>query len=607
MTFKLALMNIKKRAMDYTVLLTGLVMSVGIFYVFQTLSLNKGFLEEMIPSLAMIGIIFQLGAVLLGMITIVYLFYANSFLLAMRQKEYGMYLMLGAKKKKVRKMMTIELFALGGISLVIGIIAGMGFGKITTGSLLAKMGLTNNLYKPFSPLAILVTVAFFAILFMLAAIANGVKFTRMPLLELLKEDEASETHQKKPVFTFILTLISLILLAVGYLSLWNLVALGIPGLVIALFTITFGTFMFFAALLPFTVNLLKNNRRFSSKNLRMFTLSQLSFKASSLSRVLGMVAMLFAMSLGAISVGNGFNSYKEALLQQFPYDVLVYNPKQETLQEIDQLTVESEFVYHMKQEGSSQYFIVDELKEKPLWIQKEMGFEATIEPYDQFEVGEQYTFEKDTELNFAIMMGFQRLSNPYTEYQGSPSYQIVDQATFDQIAAETQAIHTYQIKDFAKSTETLTKIDTIENNGVAEAGMINSKVNSYIMVDQFVSGFVFMGSLLGIAFLAMLASCLMFKVLSGAYQDVKRYDMLRKIGVQKKQLSRSIAQEIFIVFLIPGLLGTIHVLFGLKMFEILIPQPYAYILVPFVGFAILYFLYYLVTVALYRKIVLPKA
>ena len=153
----------------------------------------------------------------------------------------------------------------------------------------------------------------------------------------------------------------------------------------------------------------------------------------------------------------------------------------------------------------------------------------------------------------------------------------------------------------------MTKIDTIENNGVAEAGMINSKVNSYIMVDQFVSGFVFMGSLLGIAFLAMLASCLMFKVLSGAYQDVKRYDMLRKIGVQKKQLSRSIAQEIFIVFLIPGLLGTIHVLFGLKMFEILIPQPYAYILVPFVGFAILYFLYYLVTVALYRKIVLPKA
>ena len=98
----------------------------------------------------------------------------------------------------------------------------------------------------------------------------------------------------------------------------------------------------------------------------------------------------------------------------------------------------------------------------------------------------------------------------------------------------------------------------------------------------------------------------MFKVLSGAYQDVARYKMLHKIGVQKKDLTRSIAQEIFVIFLVPGILGTIHVLFGLKMFELLIPEPYAYIMIPFAVFATLYLVYYLVTVVLYRKIVLPK-
>ena len=42
------------------------------------------------------------------------------------------------------------------------------------------------------------------------------------------------------------------------------------------------------------------------------------------------------------------------------------------------------------------------------------------------------------------------------------------------------------------------------------------------------SGTMFMGFFLGIAFLAMMASSLMFKILTGASRDVRRYEMLRK-------------------------------------------------------------------------------
>ena len=97
MTWKLSFISVKKRWQDYVVLLAGLVISVAIFYLFQTMAFNSTFLAEVIPTLADIGIIFQLGTVLLAMITVVYIFYANSFLLSMRKKEYGMYLMLGAK------------------------------------------------------------------------------------------------------------------------------------------------------------------------------------------------------------------------------------------------------------------------------------------------------------------------------------------------------------------------------------------------------------------------------------------------------------------------------------------------------------------------------
>ena len=63
-----------------------------------------------------------------------------------------------------------------------------------------------------------------------------------------------------------------------------------------------------------------------------------------------------------------------------------------------------------------------------------------------------------------------------------------------------------------------------------KAEQMSSKYQMYDMFYGLASGTVFMGFFLGIAFLAMMASCLMFKILSGASKDITRYQMLRKIG-----------------------------------------------------------------------------
>lgn len=178
--------------------------------------------------------------------------------------------------------------------------------------------------------------------------------------------------------------------------------------------------------------------------------------------------------------------------------------------------------------------------------------------------------------------------------------------TFDQLSGEVGTIYIYQMADFQEAIPVLKTIDQIESAGLEEPAMVTSKIVMYTTIDGLVGGFVFMGVFLGIAFLAMLASCLMFKVLSSAYKDIQRYNMLHKIGVSNSLLSRSSAQEIAVVFFVPGLLGTLHVLFGLKMFELLIPKTYQHIGVPFLGFLVIYFFYYVLTVMLYKNIVLPK-
>lgn len=604
MTWKLALINVKKRWQDYLVLMMGLIISVSIFYMFQTLSLNVKFLEEVIPTISMVAIIFQLGAVLLGIITVVYIFYANSFLLSMRKKEYGMYMMLGAKKKKIKQMMTIETLFIGFLSMVVGVLLGVVFSTVMSQVLLNQLRVSSNQYNAFSLSAVIVTFIFFLLLFILTAITNASKFSKTKLLDLLHEDQQSEKYRPNKVKTISLTIISIVLIMIGYFSLWYVDKLVLAGLVIALFTITFGTFLFFAALLPAVVNGFKNNEKFSRKGIRIFTLSQLSFKARSLSRVLGMVTMLLALSLGAITVGDAFSNYKEALLKQSPYDAVIFNPDEAVSKEMAKLEDKKEKLYHIKQNGEEFYFLYDELKSQPITMNNRRGFESDPKPFTDFNEGDSFSTSNGTD--FSIILAFNQIMNPYGPYLNMPVYHVVSQNDFEQALGEPAVIHVVMVDDFEGQLDIFERIDALEIARFDSAGgePVSSKFAMYSMISMMVSGFMFMGAFLGIAFLAMLASSLMFKILSGAYQDISRYDMLRKIGVGKKKLSSSIYKEILIIFAVPGILGTIHVLFGLKMFELLIPKPYSHILVPFAAFAVIYLLYYFITVKLYQNIVL---
>lgn len=60
-------------------------------------------------------------------------------------------------------------------------------------------------------------------------------------------------------------------------------------------------------------------------------------------------------------------------------------------------------------------------------------------------------------------------------------------------------------------------------------------------------------------FVSFMGSCLMFKILSGASKDSTRYQMLRKIGVRRGLLTQSIYKELFFIFLVPAIVGIVHI------------------------------------------------
>ena len=103
-----------------------------------------------------------------------------------------MYMMLGAKKHKVTLLMFIETIVLGAASLVIGITVGVGLAEGIGQLLMKQLEFAGEGYKAFYIPSMTVTCIFFFALFVLSAIMNSIKLSRISVLQLVHADAQTE-------------------------------------------------------------------------------------------------------------------------------------------------------------------------------------------------------------------------------------------------------------------------------------------------------------------------------------------------------------------------------------------------------------------------------
>ncbi|QFY04315.1 FtsX-like permease family protein [Lactobacillus amylolyticus] len=124
------------------VLFSGLTLASAIFYMFMTIALNPAFLKGALKiSFTITHFVFMFGIALLGLITLVYIVYANSFLLSMWKKDYGTYMMLGARNSKIGRLIFTETIVVGLLAAVLGIIVGIGLTQVVSELLISQLGL----------------------------------------------------------------------------------------------------------------------------------------------------------------------------------------------------------------------------------------------------------------------------------------------------------------------------------------------------------------------------------------------------------------------------------------------------------------------------------
>ncbi|QNQ82780.1 FtsX-like permease family protein [Lactobacillus sp. PV012] len=603
MLIKLALNGIKTRFKDYLILFSGLTLASAIFYMFLSIALNQSFLKSNVAvvKFSMTQQIFKFGIALLAIIILIYLIYANNFLLSMRKKTYGTYMMLGARPAKIGILIFVETLIVGLVATGIGIVIGIGLTQWVATLLVKSLGLLIHQFIGFYFPAIIGTGIFFTALFFLAALWNRRQLVNTKIILLLKEDTKPVQFSKNKIWHGIEALLGIGLLALGYWAIFNIIKLKNAGIGISFFAIVVGTYFTFDAVFSVVIDMLRTTKQFHYHKLHSFTLGQLKFRLKSYTRLLSVISLLFALALGAITVGLNFNRLTDEQLQSVYYDAILYQKDAAVKKQLKKIEVQHQAVISVKEvgkdsEGNARYYVSEESIDQGIKTQK------------SYEKNGQYKFKTVTYSLKQVMTENSDQNIEFAQFlpKLGAKFTVVSTKKFAQTKGKTEKIYLLKLAHFKQNFANIKKLQALGLAGMPTdfKNSLNTKVDIYETISGLAAGFEFMGFFLGLAFLAMLASTLMFKVLSGAAQDVPRYRMLEKIGVQSRMLTVSIFQEIGVLFALPALLGVLDVICGLQLFKIIFANPYNQIWIPFTLFGVLYVIYYIITVLIYRAIVL---
>ncbi|MCT6828278.1 MAG: FtsX-like permease family protein, partial [Lactobacillus helsingborgensis] len=444
MIWKLSVTGIRNRLKDYLVLFSGLIVASMIFYMFLSIATNPVFIsKDVYGRTAYLTYIFTFGIILLVIITSVYLIYANSFLLSMRKHDYGMYMMLGAKSTRIGLLIFSETLLTGFLAVLLGIILGLGLTTIVTKVLIGKLGLEITHYKAILPSAIIGTLLFFVIIFLLGALSNVHKLTHTPVIDLLHEDQTPINLNHHPVLRGIEAICGVLLLAVGYYVMTlstRYIYFLIPT---ALVTIIAGSFFVFNGVFTAIINYLLNKKSFSYRGINEFTLGQLKFRLQSYTKILTMISILFALALGAITVGLNFGSMKDETQKSIYYDATIVSQTPAVKKAEAKLTITNKQTYHYKEKGMHLYFNRAEFEKQPL-KEIEIYFHDNQDNLPTYKVKTLVTAELDQPETAANSIFSQMVPN------GIPKkIKLVSPKRWSTLSGQKKFVSYINVKDFA--------------------------------------------------------------------------------------------------------------------------------------------------------------
>ena len=255
------------------------------FFIMASISVNKG-LNEMYGA-NYITTITNFGVTIIGLFSVVFLIYSNSFLVKRRKREFGLFHILGMEKKHIAIVLFFESLYMGVIALAAGVGLGILLYRLMFLVLVKLTGIEGTFEFQFSGTALSHTVLLPAAIYLINFLLGLRQIQKSEPIELLKGDQLGE---KKPKAKIISVLAGVITLGAGYyLAVTCESSLeAFSTFFVAVVLVAIGTHFLFSAGSIALLKAMKKNKRYYYK-LNHFT---------------GVSGMLYRMKQNAAGLAN---------------------------------------------------------------------------------------------------------------------------------------------------------------------------------------------------------------------------------------------------------------------------------------------------------------
>lgn len=632
MYFKIALNNVRKSFKDYSIYFLTLTLGVCIFYAFNSVGDQKAFLElgkrqaEYINILQRLisGISVFISCVLGGLIL-----YANNFLVKKRKKELGIYMTLGMGKNKISKILTYETALVGIISLVVGLGVGIivSQGISAFAAKLFEVSLSNYKFL-LSTDAILKTILYFGIIFILVMLFNTFVISKYKLIDMLTAAKKNEDIKiKNPILTAIIFFISLGLLGVAYklvikVGLNPTDSMFLVSIVLGIL----GTLLLFFSLAGFVLYVLQKNKNVYLKGLNIFVLRQMNSKINTNFLSMTVICLMLFLTISTLATGLSFkNALEKGLENTTPFDASAtyYIDKDSKIKTAEESIKELGFKFNPEDKivSYNEYKLektnLESLLNKNAEgknikdIVEAMTYKGTnaisISSYNDIRAlsGEKSVSLSNNEVLISSNLGEVEntlkniiKNNDKIEIDGK-EYKIANNALIgegkvikeafestgmtnnfftlivpDNIVSNLKPIANKININFPKNSkeeeQRVQKLFNDYRDGIVDLskyGFVNGYTRARIYEDNngMTNTVLFIGIYLGVIFLISSTAVLALQQLSEASESIDRYKSLRRIGVSQKMINKSIFTQVSIYFGLPLVVALVHSVVAIKV------------------------------------------
>ena len=321
---KLAFRNMKKSVKDYLVYILTMTVVTALMYAFSSLIFQNG-LSVHFEVEGLMEVMIGLATVFIMLIVAWLINYMVRFMLEKRSSEFGIYLLLGMKKKTVSKLYIRENILLGGVSFFLGLLLGVLFQQVLLSVMYAMVRMEFHLHIAFHAGTILMTTLCYGGCYWIALFRCRHKFKKMNIHALMnakrQNEEKKEKHEglKKLLFPLSIFFLFLFWTVFGSLSNTLEIVLFLIGLVLTIY-------LFYIGLSAWIICYVRKKGNGIYKGQNLFLFRQFASKVRTMQFTMGTLTALFTLALMGASYALMFSEYENTVLEdKFPFDVQVYS------------------------------------------------------------------------------------------------------------------------------------------------------------------------------------------------------------------------------------------------------------------------------------------